>query len=114
MPKNLTETASNLAITYRTILDEILKKASLENITLKATFYPTLVSSKNDSTIARVKFEFSSVLNEISLSKLIKTSDASLDITPKSGDVFFVDIKLPPILDLYVSSEDVTLINIIR
>ena len=62
LPKDCTESASTLAGTYRTMLDEIVKKAALNNITLKTTFYPTLTSANGDNTIARVKFEFSSVL----------------------------------------------------
>lgn len=114
MPKDCTETASNLALTYRTALDEIVKKAALNDITLKTTFYPTLTSANGDNTIARVKFEFSSVLSEASLSKIINVNDASLDFIPKSGEVYYMDIEFPPILDLYVSSDNVKIINVIK
>lgn len=114
LPKDCTESASTLAGTYRTMLDEIVKKAALNNITLKTTFYPTLTSANGDNTIARVKFEFSSVLNETGISKLVNLNDAALDFIPKSGEIYYIDIMLPPILDLYVSSDTVKIINIIK
>lgn len=112
LPKECTGYATGIASSFREMLNEIEKKASLKGYTIKTTYYPTLVSETNNNVIIRVKMEFIAISNE-PVSSFVTVSD-SLSISPKIGDKYYFDIEIPPILDLYISSDDVKIINAIK
>ena len=111
--KESTGIAANLASSFRDMLNEVEQSASSNGFVIKTSYYPTLVSTMGNGTVIRVKIEFSKVSPDKKVSDFINIA-SDVTLKPQSGDVCYVDIQIPPMLDLYISPDDVKIIDVIK